>query len=287
MLIGLLGSAFAQDPLPPPGEVTDVQIKAAIDALYGRDIPQKALCVERPTLPEPIGTVVAVATKRGERGCVLVGVMVGADLQEPQVALAKVIPPAVFAKLPTQERVDLLLAWTDQVLLAFDTPSETVPGTASSTKSTSTVTRRFLRRSERDLGIDDITARYSYNAALEPTVTETVHAKWQTNFFSRPVHLEGVDEQTVLTALATKGQRIAECFGNLWASDPTAAGRVVFEWTVASGKVDALTVESSPSEPVNGPLAACYGRYIADTAWPPEANGRVRWSFAATRGEIQ
>lgn len=313
MLIWTLGLAFAKPPAPqpepepapapapapvpkpppapkppPPGGITDEQVKVAIDALYGRPIPASALCIERPTLSAPLSTYpIAVATKRGERGCVLAGVMIDGVLVEPALALGKATDPVAFAKLDTATKTSALLSWTDAVLLAFDTPSGTVAGTVTSSKGTSTVTRRLLRRSDRALGIDDISLRYSYDAALKHTVTETVNAKWQTNFFSKSVYLEGIAESTVVAALTAKGALIADCFDGVWATNPSEAGRVVFEWKVAGGKADGVTVETSPSEVLNKSLASCYGRHIAATTWPAEATGRVRWSFAAVRGEIE
>lgn len=296
MLTLLFTAALAQTPpqpqpaQPPPANVppTDEQAKAAVDKLYGKTLPKGAVCVEHPTLPEPLtGHPTPVATKRGERGCVLVGVMVGGELLEPGPALQKAIDPAAFGKLDTATKAKILLAWTDEILLAFDRPSEAVPGTATATKTTATVSRRLSRRSERDLGIDDITITWKYDAALAATSTEVVNARWQTNFFSKPVHIDGPDQAAVLTALSTRGKPIGECFADLWATDPAAAGRVVLEWTVAAGKATGIAAESSASEPVNGPLAACYGREIGQIVWPADMAGRVRWSFAAVRGEIK
>lgn len=271
-----------------PGGVTHDQVDAAVDALYGRDIPRNALCATAPALPEALtGHPIPVGTRRGERGCVLVGVLVEGTLHEPLAALPHSLSPEAFAKLDAASRQAALLAWTDQVLLAFDRPDAKVPGTVTASKGNTAVTRRFLRRNERSLGLDDLTARWTYDAALMGTVTETVHTRWQTSFFSRPDHIEGLDQATVQAALTAKGKVIADCFEAVWAADPLAAGRVVFEWNVEAGKVEGLTVVTSPSETLNGLLARCYGNHIQGTSYPAEAKGRVRWSFAATRGEVQ
>jgi hypothetical protein len=272
--------AFAQ-------ELTDEQVKAAVDQLYGRDIPAAAICIERPTLPEPLPAgVVSVGTQRGERGCVLVGVMVNGALQEPLAALSVATDPAAFAKLPSTTRNAALLAWTDQVLLAFDWPSSTVAGTVTASSGNHTVTRQLQRRGDTELLLEEITGRWVYDRALKATVTETVGKRWKTSFFMRPVHVEGIDSATVNTALTAKGRLIAQCFEAVWKADPTSTGRVVFEWTVGGGKPTSVTVVADPNEKLNGPLARCYGNQIHSTVYPPEAKGRVQWSFAATRAEV-
>jgi hypothetical protein len=287
----IVSLAFAQAPAPapapaPPAPLTDEQVDAAVDQLYGRDIPAAAICIARPTLPEPLpASVIAVGTRRGERGCVLVGVVVNGALQEPLAALSVAADPAAFAKLPSATRNSALLAWTDQVLLAFDRPSATVAGTVTTSGGNHTVTRQLQRRGEVALRLEELTARWVYDRALTATVTETPGKRWQTTFFMRPVHVEGLDTATVNTALTAKGRLIAQCFEAAWEADPLAAGRVVFEWTVGGGKPTSVTVVADPSEKLNGPLARCYGNQIHGTVYPPEAQGRVQWSFAATRAE--
>ena len=98
---------------------TDTEVHAAVEALYGREIPEAAVCVARPDdLPGRFHDVAAAGVKRGHRGCVLVGVMLDAELLAPEVAARHAVDPEAWQMVDPAQRAQDLLAWTRSVLLA-------------------------------------------------------------------------------------------------------------------------------------------------------------------------
>jgi hypothetical protein len=296
-MLMLLSVALAQTPpppapaapAPPPGPPSDVVIRAEVDKAYGKHVPQEAVCIEHPALDAPFrGFPTPVGVKQGSRGCVLFGVMVDGVWLAPEKALPAAVDRAAWDALPAADRTARILQWTDHVLLAYDLPSATLPGkVVAGSKGAFTVERRMFRRSDRSGGATDLTEKSTFDATLTRTaVTQQVHGDFTSNLVTRPESVTGISEAVVDQALTSKGRVIRECFTDLWEVDPTITGRVVMSWTVTAGKVDPVAVVEMPGEVANPELVKCYGRHIRAAAYPPEANGTVRWVFWVDRREL-
>jgi hypothetical protein len=67
------------------------------------------------------------------------------------------------------------------------------------------------------------------------------------------------------------------CYERELKADPSVAGRVDAEWTIASGRAVGVRVVENTTG--NEPLAACVTEAIARWSFPPELEGEVAWPF--------
>lgn len=311
-MLTLLSVAFAQPASPPPapakpatapvappaqpsaappaapvpaGAPTEIAIRAELDRVYGKHVPDAAVCLERSSLEAPFRThVTVVGVRQGQRGCVLFGVMVDNVWFDPAQALPAAVDRAAWDTLPTADRTARIVRWTDDVLLAFDHPSAEVPATVAPAGKGFTVERRLLRRADRMGGVTDLTERSTFDAGLVRTsATHQIHGESTSLLVTRPETVTGLSQAVVEQALTSRGVPIRGCFTKLWEADPTLEGRVVLSWTVTAGKVDPVAVVQTPGEVPNEALASCYAAQIRAATWPPEANGTATWVFWVER----
>jgi hypothetical protein len=83
----------------------------------------------------------------------------------------------------------------------------------------------------------------------------------------------GLDRETVrLTILKAKNQ-IRACFEKALISNPTASGRITFDWTITpSGPTSQVQiVKNTSTSPL---LASCVQEVIAQMIFPKAANGK-------------
>ena len=264
---------------------TDAEIHAAAEGLYGRTLPEGAVCAGRPTaLPERFEASVAVGVRRGHRGCVLVGVMIDERLEAIEEAAAAAVDAGAWDGLTAEDQAADLLAWTQQILLAFDTA--TGPGTAARTATGFEVSLPFLRRNEASGGTTAHEGTWSFDATAGLTDEAlTPGARFTTTLTVRDDRLTGnLSADLVQATLQQKGQVIKDCFNDAWADDLALSGRTMFTWTVAGGEVDALTVIEEEGLRID--LAKCYASALRRLEFPEEAAGTVRWVFAVGRSEV-
>jgi hypothetical protein len=266
-------------------DISDDEVVAAVEVLYGKDLPEGAVCIERPgDLPGRFRDVVVAGVKRGARGCVVVGALIDDKLVEPEAAAAKALDPEAWKLVDDAQRAEDLLAWTDEVLLAFDQPLD--KGGAQARGGRFVVERAYLHRdsdkavSARSLG----TWTFDAEARLVES-DSTPEAWWRTVLTARPGRLEGIGADVVQQVMTSQGRVITGCFTDHWSRDLTLAGGVQLAWSVTAGKVGDLTLVAEPGKPAPEALARCYASAIRKLEFPPEANGTVRWVFVADRRE--
>jgi hypothetical protein len=276
MLQLLATLALAQDPDP---------IQQNVDRVYGKAVPKEAVCVERPELTAPFLGTTVVAVRRGLRGCVLLGVMVGETWYEPGAALPAAVDRAAWDGLDAATRESRWLEWVDEVLLAFDQP---VAGglaqvTVDAKKKVTVIDRRYRRHEDSAGRSADAVTKWTFDNAtlLVTTSAEQVLSREDVSLFQRAEKVEGMAEATVDEAIRSKGKTIRTCFTKAWEADLALSGRVRLEWSVADGKVVEVAVLAD--EKTNDTLAACYGRAIRSAAYPAGTSGSVRWVFGIDR----
>jgi hypothetical protein len=283
-------------PAPPP-PAPDQPVWDAVDAVYGKPVPHSSVCVARPTVAEPLhGAPIAVATKRGALGCVLVGVMVDGAWYEPGAALPHALDPAAFAALDAAGREKVLLDWTDHVLLAFQQPHGLAVVTADPKTKSTLVDRQYFRRDDQPAHSVDAVSKWTYGPDLVATAAvEQVQSRIATTLFLRPNKVEGLDTAAVDAALTSKGLVIRQCFTDAWNRDLSLDGKVVLDWAVADGKVGTISVVNEagppdlgkPPKPADPELAKCYANAIRSAAYPAGSKGAVSYVFGIDRDVVK
>ena len=300
MIAFLASLAFAQTtpapaPAPPaapkPAPHTEKAIHDAVDQLYGKDIPTAGVCIDRSVdLPDGFGgDPVPVGVKRGAKGCTLVGVMVGGMLRKPESAAVASLDPEAWKSLDGQTRAKALVAWTDQILLAFAAPDGADIAPAKVTKTAITFARGYVRRDEPSRTTVHAIGNYAYalDGTLTGTPTEKIDKRWTTSTYTRAETLIDVDTNVVESGLETKGGIIRECFAKEWERNPNLTGRVVLRWTINEGRSEDVSLVNMPGDAMpNKNLANCYANAVNAIQWPSAAKGSVVWVFAIDRREV-
>jgi len=276
---------------PKPAPHTDKAIHTAVDQLYGKPVPTAGVCIDRSVeLPDHFGgDPVPVGVKRGAKGCVLVGVMVNGMLRKPESAAVASLDGEAWKTLDNPTRAEALVAWTDQILLAFSAPDGGDIAPAKVTKTAITFARGYVRRDEPSRTTVHAIANYAYalDGTLTVTPTEKIDKRWTTSTYTRSETLTGVDSAVVETGLETKGGLIRECFAKVWEATPNLTGRVVLRWTIGEGKTADVSLVNMPGDPPpHKSLANCYANAVNGIQWPPAVKGEVVWVFAIDRREV-
>jgi len=274
-----------------PAPHTDKAIHTAVDQLYGKDIPTAGVCIDRDVeLPAYFGgDPVPVGVKRGAKGCTLVGVMVGGMLRKPESASVASLDPEAWKGLDGPTRAKVLVAWTDQVLLAFAAPDGADIAPAKVTKTAITFARGYVRRDEPSRTTVHAIGNFAFalDGTLTGTPTEKVDKRWTTSTYTRAETLIDVDQNVVETGLETKGGIIRECFAKVWEHTPDLTGRVVLRWSINEGKTENVSLVNMPGDATpNKNLANCYANAVNGIQWPSAEKGEVVWVFAIDRREV-
>ncbi len=298
MIVVLASLASAQTPppqapaaAPKPAPHTDKAIHTAVDQLYGKDVPTAGVCIDRNVdLPDHFGgDPVPVGVKRGAKGCVLAGVMVGGMLRKPESAAVASLDAEAWKALDNPSRAKELVTWTDQILLAFAAPDGGDGAPAKVTKSAITFSRGYVRRDEPSRTTVHAIGSYAFalDGMLTGTPTEKIDKRWTTSTYTRAETLIGIDLATVESGLETKGGIIRECFLKVWETTPDLTGRVVLRWTIDEGKSNDVSLVNMPGDPTpNKNLANCYANAVNGILWAPGITGEVVWVFAIDRREV-
>jgi hypothetical protein len=287
----LVTAAFAEAPAKSREDVAH----EALDAAYGKPVPDAAVCLADPELPGRFVDVLAVGARQGQRGCVLFGVLVGETWYAPDAALAAAVDPEAWKLVDAAQRGRDLLAWTDGVLLAFAQPLEG-EGSVAPSKGGWIVERPYLRREDAAGRSVEATGRWTFGAnplagpagaagPAQVAAEETIGARYETVLTMRADRLEGVPDAAVQSALTAHGGAVRQCFQQAWEQDLALAGKVRLAWTVTGGKADAVGVIADDAPPPD--LAACYARAVRAGAYPPEITGKVRWVFSVERRVVE
>lgn len=260
-------------------------IQSNVDRIYGKPVPPAAVCVAHPELGAPFqGAPTPVAVRRGARGCVLLGVVVGDQWYAPAAALPAAVDKGAWTGLDGATRETKWVEWVDRVLLAFDQPSPSglAQVTNDAKRQVTVVDRRYWRRSEEPGRSADVVNKWTFDAKLVvASSTEQVLSEEDVSLFQRAEKVDGVSEAAVDQAITTKGLVIRKCMTQAWEEDLGLEGRVRLEWSLAAGKVSDIVILAE--EETNDALAACYARAVKNASYPADAAGTVRWVFAVQR----
>ncbi|HHO50641.1 MAG TPA: hypothetical protein ENK18_07140 [Deltaproteobacteria bacterium] len=263
------------------------ELHQAVEALYKRQLPEEAICVEAPgELPGRFRDATAVGVRRGARGCVLIGVMIGETLHAPESAASAALDQEAWGRVDARQRASDLSAWTRRILLAFD--QALGESTQQATGGGFTIEQRYLRRTDTAGATTQSLGTWSFDASgelLDHRASPESHHK--TTLSVRSDRLTGtLTSELVEAALFEQGRAIKDCFTTAWEHDLTLDGRVRLAWTVQEGKATDLSVIED-GQPLSMDLARCYASVVRRLEFPEDATGTVRWIFATTRSDTE
>lgn len=263
----LLATAYADAP-------DDEAVAALASQAFGRALPAKYLCIERPQLPEAVGgDPVPVGVKVKNTGCVLKGVVVEGKWLEPENALIAAVPG--WAGLGADARGEVALAWVREVLLAFEQPL------SAGTWDGEAVTVDAAWRVPKPQHAAEGSLRIRF-AKAGTTSREIIESKtYQTRLLTSPNRVRGLDEAEVTAGLQSMGKLLQECVRQAWADDLTVAGTSRLRWNITGGKTtDVQSVAWGSSE-----LLRCYSGALHRIAW--QNDGAVDYTIAISRDRVQ
>ncbi len=269
------------------GAPAQPEVHSSVEALYGREIPEAAVCIGDPTdLPGRFDDATAVGVRRGARGCVLVGVWIDGELIPPEGAATVALDEEAWQMVDAQQRASDLQAWTHGILLAFDQPVD--EGTQRAIKGGFVVEQGYLHRADAAGVTTDSQGTWRFDASAALTEQSSAPDRHHKTVLSvRPDRLTGdLTSEIVEAALFEKGRAIKDCFVEAWEQDLTLDGRVRFAWSVSEGKVSDLSVIED-ARPLSMDLARCYATSVRKLAFPEDLTGGVRWVFATTRSDVE
>ncbi len=278
ILLSLLALPALSAPTAAPTPATPHQ---AVEALYGKSIPEAAVCAAAP-LPDAYSGAVPVAVKRGSRGCVLIGVLHDDRIVLTDAALPAAIGAKAWADADAGARTQWLEGWATGVWLAFVQLEGEVEVKAQATGAV--VTATALHRTDRSGGSarSALTWTVGEDAMLTDESTQTGDS-WTTQFFINPKEVSGLSTETLTAALETRGKLLKDCFNSAWERDLTTAGQVLLKWEVAEAKAADLAQVATGAEPVDHRLARCYAHTIRGIEFPDGTAGHVKMAFSAVR----
>jgi len=268
---------------------TDSEIVALTGEAFGKDLPAKAVCIYRDVmLPEEFeGDPIPVGLMHGNEGCRIFGVILkGYFVPVERAALASVNDDA-WSAANGRKRGDLLLAWTTNVLVAFDQfdirdprPVHT-PGSNGRTRVETSIWQRTHEKHVAKHTRAIFT--FANDAALE-SVDRDQGDSWKSTFTVRESRVEGVSVAAVMSALKTRGRSLAKCMDQAWKENLTISGRTRFQWTIRAGKATQIALVAEDDD--GSGIASCYHRALQSIDFPPELGGQVVWSFNIVRNQV-
>jgi len=268
---------------------SDADIVSLTAEAFGKELPAKAVCIQRDVmLPEAFeGDPIAVGLMHGKAGCRIYGVILkGYFVPIERGALAS-LNDDVWKAANARKRGELLLAWTNNVLTAFDQFDIRDPRpthTPGSNGRTLVETSIWQRTDERHVA-QHTRAKYTYanDGALE-SVDRDNGPKWRSSFTVRESSVEGVSVEAVMASLQTRGRSLAKCMDQAWKENLTLSGRTRFQWTIRSGKATQIALVAEDDD--GSGIANCYHRALQSIDFPAELGGRVVWSFNIIRSQL-
>jgi hypothetical protein len=271
------------------GAPTDSEIVALAGEAFGKTLPEKAVCIAREMyLPgEFEGEPIPVGLMRGAQGCRLFGVVLkGYWVPIERAALASLNDDA-WARAHSRKRGELMLAWTTNVMTAFDQfDIRDDRPTYKSTANGGIVVEASIWQRTGDKHVAQHTRGkwfYANDAALE-TADRASGTKWKSSFTVREYKVEGVSVAAVMASLQTRGRSLAKCMDQGWKENLTVSGRTRFQWTIRGGKATQIALVAEDDD--GSGLAKCYHRALISIDFPAELGGRVIWSFNIIRSEV-
>jgi len=284
----MLTSALLLVATAQPALAMDKAIVDAVSDVYGKPVPEQAICVGEPVaLPNEFrGQPVPVGVKQGHRGCTLIGVMVDGAFNDLETAAWLSIDAKAWKKLSAGKRGGLLAEWTTGVLLAFDQVDETVKPSAAARGDGGFETRAtFWQRVDERYVTRHTQGVFYFNkdGLLETADREAGTEDFKTGFFIKKYSLKGqLSDAEVVGALETKGRRFTACFEEQWSGDYHLDGRIRLQWTVRDGKATQLAV----ADEIYPDLAKCYARVVRELEFPKDRGATIIWSFNVVRTKI-
>ncbi len=275
--------APADAPPVAPAEGGPDPLWTAISAHYGEDVPKDDFCTVTPTLPDIFQPVVVVAKKTMERGCVVDGVMVANTWKSLEEAPAAALVPEKFKAAALTAKGDAFKAWTQGVLLAWETPEPTAAApTVKAARPTGwEVGATFWHRTENWHQMRKVAGKFTFDATGKMVKADRATGEnWTSTFYTQPFKIVGaVSEAEVAATLEQQGKTLAECFHNAWLKDPFVKGRARIQWSIESTKPTKFAV----ADPAMGDLNNCYAKAIKKVQFSEGATGTVIWSFSIDR----
>ena len=272
------------------GAATDPEIVTMTSEAFGKTLPAEAVCINRDMmLPQEFeGEPIAVGLMHGAEGCRLYGVVIkGYFVPFARAALASMNDDA-WAKANGRKRGELMLAWTTNVMTAFDQfdISDERPSHTATASGGAVVEASIWQRTTEKHVAQHTRAKFYYaNDGSVETVDRDTGDKWKSMFTVREYKVEGVAVEAVMAALQTRGRNLAKCMDEGWKKNLTISGRTRFQWTIRGGEATQIALVAEDDD--GSGIANCYHRALQSIEFPAELGGRVVWSFNIVRAEVE
>jgi len=268
---------------------SDSEVIALTSEAFGKELPAKAVCIYRDVmLPEVFeGEPIAVGLMHGSQGCRIYGVILKGYFVPVERAAVAAMNDEAWGSANSRKRGEFMLAWTNNVLTAFDQfdirdprPTHTAGANGRTIVETS-----FWQRTEKKHVAQHTRAKFTFanDGALEKADRDN-GPKWLSTFTVREARVEGVSVEAVMASLQTRGRSLAKCMDQAWKDNLTISGRNRFQWTIRSGKATQIALVAEDDD--GSGIANCYHRALQSIDFPAELGGRVVWSFNIIRSQV-
>lgn len=265
------------------GTASDDLVHMVVDEIYGKDVPDQAVCIERPELPEPFAAdIVAIGVMRGAVGCELMGVMVNSAFKKPEVAAAAAIDDGAWKKASASEKATWMLQWTNSVQLAFK--QFDVSGAMPSSKpigSSTAVTVTYWERTEDDYVARHATGVYTWDSKGELSDLSVEGPRYRYSFGANAYRLNGQNGDAIHGALTQQGKTLKNCAKDAWKKDLTFHGSTRMQFQISGTKASQIALVAEDDSGTG--VERCYSAALKKITFPDSVDGTVVWSFVHTR----
>ena len=266
---------------------SDDLVHMVVDELYGKDIPEEAVCIERPNLPAPFAEdLVVVGVMRGAVGCELLGVMVNGSYKPADVAASAAIAPKSWKGARQSERAQWLLQWTNTIHLAFK--QFDIMGTSPTSVATGSgydVTATYWERTDQDYVARNATGVFRYDRNGVLVGSEVTGPAYRYSFSAREYRLNGLNGDAIHQSLTQQGRTLKRCANDAWKKDLTLEGRTRMQFRLSQGKASQIALVAEDDSGTG--IERCYSAALKKIDFPAEISGTVVWSFSLTRIPVE
>jgi hypothetical protein len=266
--------------------VTDELVHVVVDELQGKDVPEKAVCIERPSLPAPFATdLVAIGIMEGDLGCQLMGVMVDGSFKKPEIAAAAAIDEQSWSSARSSERATWMQQWTTTVHLVFKqfdmfgtSPTSSASGSAYQVQAT------YWERDEQDWTARHASGSFRYDGDGKLLDESVEGPRFKSTFSAREYRLNGLNGDAIHHAMTQQGRSLVGCAMDAFKTDLQFEGRTRMQFTLAGGQASQIALVAQDDKGTG--IERCYGRALGKIAFPASLNGTVVWAFNVSRTEL-
>ena len=266
--------------------VTDELVYVVVNEIYGKEVSEKAVCIERPALPAPFASdIVAIGVMRGEIGCQLLGVMVDGGFKKPEAAAAAAINDDSWTSARSSERATWMQQWTTNVHLAFK--QFDIFGTSPTSSATGggySVTATYWERDEIDWIARHATGTFRFDGDGILLDESSAGPRYKSTFSAREYRLNGLNGDAIHHAMTQQGRSLVRCALEAFKTDLQFEGRTRIQFNLSGGKASQIALVAQDDKGTG--IERCYSRALIKINFPTSLDGTVVWAFNVARKEL-